>query len=257
MEERLEREKSFHDQSYATDARAVLSSYYAITDVCWRHYREFINGRAPGRRLLEYGCGQGGYTFRLAEKGAFVKGIDLSEVAIAAARRTAEEKRIPIDFQVMDAERLTFPDESFDLIYGAGILHHLDLERSLGELARALTPRGEAIFLEPLGHNPFLNLYRKLTRQLRTEDEHPLRWPDLRQADRHFGSVECRFFNLTTLFAVPLLKFPSLPGLPRLFALLHAVDRLLFRRIPFLRRYAWNVAMILSDPRRPPPLTQS
>lgn len=249
MEERLEREKSFHDQSYAKDARAVVSPYYAITDVCWLYYRQFINARAPGRRLLEYGCGQGGYTFRLAENGAIVKGIDLSDVAIAAARKTAEEKRIPVDFQVMDAERLTFADDSFDLIYGAGILHHLDLERCFGELARTLKADGQAIFLEPLGHNPFLNLYRKLTKQLRTEDEHPLLWPDLRRADRHFGLVECRFFNLTTLFAVPLLKLPALPGLPRLLAFLHEVDGALFKFLPFLRRYAWNVAIILSDPR--------
>ncbi|MFN0087973.1 MAG: class I SAM-dependent methyltransferase [Blastocatellia bacterium] len=249
MQERLEREKSFHDQSYARDARAAVSPYYAITDVCWLYYRQFINARAPGRRLLEYGCGQGGYTFRLAESGAIVKGIDLSEVAISAARKTAEEKRIPVDFQVMDAERLAFADDSFDLIYGAGILHHLDLERSFAELARALTPEGHAIFLEPLGHNPFLNLYRKLTRQLRTEDEHPLLWRDLRRAHAYFNSVECRFFNLTTLFAAPLLKLPALPGIPRLFGFLHAVDRGLFRRVPFLRRHAWNVAIVLSSPR--------
>ena len=116
------------------------------------------------------------------------------------------------------------------------------------ELARVLRPDGAAIFLEPLGHNPFLNLYRRLTSRLRTEDEHPLRWVDLRRAEAWFGAVELRFFNLTTLFAMPLLKL-SVPGLGSLLPALHATDRALFAAAPFLRRYAWNVALVLRSPK--------
>ncbi len=248
MDPRLERERQFHDQAYAENARAAVASYYVVTDVCWRHYRGFIDERAVGRDLLEYGCGMGGYAIRLAMRGARVTGIDLSDVAIAAARRAADAAGAEVAYHAMDAEQLAFPDDSFDLVYGAGILHHLDLDRSLRELARVLRPDGAAIFLEPLGHNPFLNLYRRMTSRLRTEDEHPLRWSDLRRAEACFGSVELRVFNLTTLFALPLLKL-RLPGLARLLPALHAIDRALFASLPFLRRYAWNLALVLRSPR--------
>jgi SAM-dependent methyltransferase len=74
-----------------------------------------------------------------------------------------------VRFLVMDAESLGFDEGSFDVVVGSGILHHLALRQS-----RVLRPDGCAVFVDPLGHNIFIRLYRKLTPSMRTADEHPL-----------------------------------------------------------------------------------
>jgi SAM-dependent methyltransferase len=145
----------------------------------------------------------------------------------------------------MDAEYLDLGDCSFDRIIGSGILHHLDLRRGYAEVARVLRPHGQAIFAEPLGHNPLINLYRKHTPQYRTVDEHPLRHRDLELAERFFGHVESRFYHLATLAAIPFRRrsfFRPLVGT------LDAVDTGLFR-LPKVRYLAWYTILILRDPK--------
>ena len=83
-------------------------------------------------------------------------------------------------------------DDSFDLVCGSGILHHLDLPAAMRELARVLRPSGRAVFMEPLGHNPAINAFRNRTPELRTPDEHPLLGKDLKLCRRYFGSVEVK-----------------------------------------------------------------
>jgi SAM-dependent methyltransferase len=147
----------------------------------------------------------------------------------------------------MDAEALDFPDNSVDLVCGVAILHHLDLAKSVGGIARILKPTGTAIFLEPLAHNPLINLYRRLTPQLRTEDEHPLTMTDLRSFEDLFERVETRYFHLLSLSMAPCYW---LPGHEKLVRILDTSDRILFQMAPFLRRYAWTAGLIFSKPRR-------
>lgn len=247
QEERLSREQSFHDSTYSNNSRAGASKYYGITQVCWNDYRSFIWQHAPGQRVLEYGCGVGGYTTGLTKIGGQVTGIDISEVALQKADIYAKDRGLHIPFSVMNAEQMAFADSTYDLIFGAGILHHLDLDRALAELARTLKPSGQAIFLEPLGHNPIINLYRNLTPAMRTPDEHPLTMDDLALAQRYFAEVEVRYYNLVALAFSPLGKIVRTT---RLIDLLHTLDQTLFKQIPHLRRYAWNANLILRKPRK-------
>jgi SAM-dependent methyltransferase len=177
-----------------------------------------------------------------------VTGIDISETAIAQARERAAREGAPgnLTLRVMNAEALDFPAHSFDLICGVAILHHLDLDRAYGEIARTLKPGGRAVFLEPLGHNPVINLYRRMTPSLRTADEHPLLARDLRLADRYFGERQTHFFTLNSLLAVP---FRNTPFFSRLLDACDAADRVLFRAIPPARRLAWQVVIELAQPR--------
>jgi SAM-dependent methyltransferase len=145
----------------------------------------------------------------------------------------------------MNAESLDFEADSFDLICGTAILHHLDLNRALAELARTLRPGGMALFMEPLGHNPVINLYRHLTPHMRTIDEHPLLMRDLQLARRYFHGVRPHFFSLQSLMAVP---FRRRRFFRRLLTALETADAALFRLLPFARRYAWQVVLILERP---------
>jgi SAM-dependent methyltransferase len=178
----------------------------------------------------------------LTSNGGEVTGIDLSPTAIELNRTTAGRRA---EFCIMNAEYLAFADNSFDLICGMGILHHLDLERSFSELSRVLKPNGTAVFLEPLGHNPVINLYRRLTPKMRTPDEHPLLVSDFEIATSRFSSIDLNYFHLTSLAAVMLrgtaLFLPMAKWLDR-------VDQHLFRYSSIARKNAWAVAIVLSHP---------
>ena len=74
-----------------------------------------------------------------------------------------------------------------------GILHHLDFSKCLDEISRILKPDGSMIFVEPLGTNPLINLYRKFTPNSRSIDEHPLIAKDFRTLKEKFKDVEIKY----------------------------------------------------------------
>lgn len=243
---RLEREAAFHDRAFAKHTRAAAGKFYAVTASSKGLYRQRILQGCEGRQVLEYGCGTGSHAFELAARGARVTGIDISPEGIAQARGRAAAEGLEerLRLQVMDAEALEFPAGCFDLVCGSGILHHLDLERAAAELCRVLKPGGRAVFFEPLGHNPLIALYRRLTPRMRSADEHPLRWGELEQLAGHFARARFHCFHLCSLLAVPCRR---LPGFSLLLSALEAFDRLLFR-LPFLRKQAWIVVLELEGP---------
>jgi SAM-dependent methyltransferase len=249
MSTRLDREREFHDHGYTENVRQPTRRFYAVTGAISRWHKDSLSAAAfPGARALEYGCGRGSRAFHLARAGANVVGIDISPVAIEQATEEGRAEGLGdrLEFRVMDAEHLDYPDGSFDIITGSGVLHHLDLERAYGEVARVLAPTGVGLFEEPLGHNPAINAYRNRTPQMRTVDEHPLLMSDLEMAERYFGEVGTQFFTLSTLAAFPLR---NMPGFERLVDGLDSIDRGLFRVAPALRRYAWMVGLTLRKPK--------
>jgi SAM-dependent methyltransferase len=138
----------------------------------------------------------------------------------------------------MNAEALDFPEASFDRVCGSGILHHLDLGKAYAEIARVLRPGGYGVFLEPLGHNPLINWYRRRTPNMRTEDEHPLLKSDLALAEKHFATIRSRFFHFAVLGAVPLRRsFLFKPAV----AIGEGIDRVLLSSASPLRNQAWMV----------------
>jgi ubiquinone/menaquinone biosynthesis C-methylase UbiE len=101
--------------------------------------------RWTGRRVLEIGVGLGTDFVRFARAGATLSGIDLTEASIDLVRRRLELEGLVPDLQIADAEALPFPEESFDLVYSWGVLHHVpDTERAVSEIRRVLKPAGEA-----------------------------------------------------------------------------------------------------------------
>jgi SAM-dependent methyltransferase len=247
--EKLQREREFHNQVFGHNrhGREAVSSLYSGS-ISHAYYRTRIHELRRGARVLEYGCGPGSMAFDLARQGSIVTGIDISNVAIELAKAEAQKQGLEnLDFLEMNAEEATFEDDRFDLICGTGILHHLDLEKAYAVLARTLHADGNAIFVEPLGHNPVINLYRKLTPHLRTPDEHPLRMKDLKLAEKYFGQVRLRFFQIQTLLAVPFRNFPFIRPLRQT---LDTMDQALFRIFPPVRRYAWQVVIEFAKPRK-------
>jgi SAM-dependent methyltransferase len=102
-----------------------------------------------GRELLEVGCGIGTDLVRFARGGAIVTGIDLSSTAIDLAKRNfALHGLQPRALDVANGEALPFPDASFDVVYGHGVIQYTaDPERLIRECHRVLRPGGDGIFM--------------------------------------------------------------------------------------------------------------
>lgn len=241
-QDRIATEAEFHNRRFAEEEGRAQDRYYGAISHGTAAYIERVSAAARGADVLEYGCAQGVRSVTVAAAARTLVGIDISSVAIAQARsRVAAAGFANASFTVMNAERMALPDGAFDLVFGSGIIHHLDLDRSFREIARVLRPGGRAIFMEPLGHNPLINLYRRMTPDARTPDEHPLLRGDFAIARRYFAAVDLEFCGLTTLAAVqfrrPAVQEPLLK-------VCIALDRGL-AHIPGLRWAFWHCCMTL------------
>jgi len=241
-DDRIEREKQFHDDIYASRGREGLSFFYPAETTMRAAYEEQILSGCTGKRVLEYGCGLGSYAFELTARKARVTGIDISHVAIDYAQRTAADRGLTIDFRVMNAESLDFPDGAFDLVCGSGILHHLNLETALDQIRRVLAPGGKGVFVEPLGHNLVINGFRRLTPQLRTRDEHPLTDIDLAMIRGKFPGVQITPYYLFAIAAFGVRPRSLYPAISKGLELLDAAA---FSIFPRLAKYAWQILLVL------------
>jgi len=124
----------------------------------------------------------------------------------------------------MDAMNTTFTNEEYNTIRGSGILHHLDINASLTEIKRILKDNGTAYFIEPLNTNPLIRLYRKLTPDVRTIDEQPLRIKDIKLIKKLFPATEINYYSFLTLLAVP---FRNKKCFQKLLSFLSAIDSIL------------------------------
>jgi SAM-dependent methyltransferase len=103
---------------------------------------------ARGLRVLEIGCGMGTDGAQFAAAGADYTGIDLTEAAIELARKKFATAGLKGEFRVADAEKLDFADESFDVVYSHGVLHHTpDTEGAIREIHRVLKTGGRAVVM--------------------------------------------------------------------------------------------------------------
>lgn len=237
---RLARERAFHNTRFEHDDRkAQLKFYDAIAD-CFRDYWARVDQLAIGADILEYGCAYGDNAMRLAARARTATGIDISDVAVERGRTWARQKGLTnVRLEAMNAEAMTFPDDSFDLVFGSGIIHHLDVDRAYAEIARVLRPGGRAVFVEPLGHNPAIALYRRLTPAARTPDEHPLLRRDFRRFDAAFSITRYRFYGLATLGVVPFRRTAAQRPLLKATRM---IDRALFA-LPGAKWLAWYSLM--------------
>jgi len=127
-----------------------------------------------GKRVLEIGCGLGTDGAQFAKAGADYTGCDLTEAAVEFARKRFALSNLPGTFRTADAEKLDFPDNTFDVVYSHGVLHHTpDTEGAVREVHRVLKTGGRAIVM--LYHRDSYN-YRINIRFLRRGGMHLLKW---------------------------------------------------------------------------------
>ncbi len=124
--------------------------------------------------VLEIGCGLGTDGAQFAKAGAKYTGIDLTDAAVDLAKRRFELFNLPGTFRVADAERLLFANNSFDIVYSHGVLHHTpDTAAAVREIHRVLRPGGKAVVM--LYHRDSYN-YRINISMLRRAGVNLLKW---------------------------------------------------------------------------------
>jgi len=117
--------------------RARYALEYYIPD-----FAEFE--RWQGKKVLEVGFGQGTDMVRFARAGALYTGIDLTGIGHEIARKRIEVCGVCADLRVGDAENLPFDDDSFDLVYSFGVIHHTPgTSKAAKQLIRVCKPGGQ------------------------------------------------------------------------------------------------------------------
>ena len=243
-----ERERGFHDIRYGSevDPRFQLEKYYSITHESQEVFRNLIReSLTKDSRLLEYGCGMGeSADFHITLDCDFY-GLDISPEAIKKAEAAARELSFKATYLVADAENTMLDADSFDVIIGSGILHHLNLDNALPELSRITKKSGCCVFTEPLGYNPMINLFRALTPRLLSSDEHPLMTDDFKKMEQYFGKVEVFYFHFFSFGAVFLRKTPFFDRVRRRLA---RIDNYFVQTFDWFGKYCWICVIRLSDP---------
>jgi SAM-dependent methyltransferase len=256
-----QREAAFHD-AWATSTRLddvlVRECFEAPTAL----ENQFILSRMgplDGKRLLDIGAGLGESSVYFALRGAKVTTVDISAHMVETAVALGKKFGVELEGIVTGAEDLRLPEASYDIIYLANTIHHVQDRATLFEqMSRALKPGGRFFSYDPLAYNPVINVYRRMATDVRTLDEAPLKLADIRLARKYFRNVQHREFWIASLFLfVKYYLYDRVhPNQDRYWKRilgetrkslwwwlpLRSLDSIL-TRVPLIRWLAWNVVI--------------
>lgn len=261
----LNKEEHFHDEwAHSVDPKNVKVDELqtACTMPETRYILERL-GNVNGKKTLEIGCGCGEASVYFAKHGADVTATDLSPGMVELAKKVAAYHQVTINGVVCSADNLPFENGSFDIIYAANVMHHVDIEPTLKEVKRVLRDGGKFVCWDPIKYNPAINVYRKLANGVRTEDEHPIDRAYLESVRKMFRHVENKGFWLFTNLVFARYYFverldPSkvrywkqvvddADRLKGFYIPLEKIDRFLLKVFPFLKWMCWNMVVIASN----------
>src|SRR5499433_950236 len=149
------------DRQFGARAAAYLSSAVHAQGPDLDALVALVDGRAEAR-VLDLGCGAGHVSFRVAPRVRNVVAYDLSAEMLGVVARAAADRGLAnVATQQGVAERLPFPDASFDVVLSRYSAHHWrDFEAGLRETARILKPGGIAGFVDAVSPGaPLLDTY--------------------------------------------------------------------------------------------------
>lgn len=261
-DELRQREESFHDAwAEQVDPSTVLVD--ELNTACTMPETRAIFkaiGDVKDKRILELGCGCGEASVYFAKHGADVTATDLSSGMLNLVHRVAAHHGVVLKTYQCSANETNLSEETFDIVYAANLLHHVDIEKTIREAHRLLKPGGVFAAWDPVAYNPLINIYRRMATSVRTSDEHPLRCRDIAIIRKYFPDCSVSGYWLCTLLI--FVKFYILDRvdpnkerywkkivnehqlLRRYYYPLEFCDRILLTIFPFMKWICWNMVVI-------------
>lgn len=183
-------------------------------------------------KVLEIGCGSALFTEKVynATKADIIS-TDLSEDLLAIA-----EKKLPnVKFELQDAMNLPYGENTFDVVFGSSILHHLEMEPALAGMLRVLKPGGKLIFAEPNMINPQILVQKNIPAVKRAMGDSPdetaiIRWKLAKQM-KNLG------YSVVKIFPYDFLH-PAVP--PKLIPFVKKMGEIV-EKIPLMKEIAGSV----------------
>lgn len=210
-----------------------------------------------GKKVLECGCGTGFFSVLLAKIGAEVWCFDLSpqQVEITRKRAYLNDVNEKISAKVSAFEDLDYETESFDLVVGKNILHHIpDIKDAGRQIRRILKKGGKAIFYELSANNPILIFFRnhvigkgRFIPKLGTSDEHPLTKDEVDALSAIFDG-RCKISHPKFRFFGKLDRQVLKQRYRFLSLFLEAMDNMIYIFFPPLRKYSYKILLEFTNP---------
>lgn len=232
--------------------RRPWNSYWRTYELPINAYLSLKPAAQQEAKLLDFGCGPGDNSLRFSRVGFKVTGFDISENNIKSCKNLFERNSTPGTFVVSVAEKLPFADNTFEVVAGVDILHHVDIVRSINEVRRVLKTNGVAVFREPI-EVPLLDNIRNtaLVKMLVpnkaslenhiTEDERKLNQVDLALIKKIFPEMKVE----RSLILSRLDKFVRRGNNPKA-SFLEKLDYVLCKIIPFYEKLGGAAVIVLT-----------
>jgi len=206
---------------------------------------ELVQSTKP-KKILDFGCGAGWLSKALSSHGYHTVGIDSSRWLISNATELPSDNS---HFLTGDCMNLPFQDDTFDLILGVAILHHLDPNKALEESRRVATKGARLLLIEPNRLNVISALGRKICPpDMHTKGERPFSPRELK------GILSAENWNIETFdFLFPysfalayLLGKTDWRDNQRLKPICLPVEKSerLLEKVPFLNRLSWAILVV-------------
>lgn len=251
--------KSEEERHY--DKKAIYSkSKLSYSDYVLRKSIEFyynqVDDRLSGNKelkILDFGCGSGSKHYKLAHKPNHVTGIDISSQSVKIATQQVTEQSLNAEYLVMDCEKMSFANNSFDLVFDFGTFSSLNVDVAISELCRVMKKKGTLICIETYGHNPFMNFKRKLNVQMgkRTKwaSQHIMTRQNWAGIAGNFENYKIHYFHFLVLFLPVFLKIlPEKIG-NSLLSVVEKIDSSILK-FRFLQFLAFKTVVVLENPKK-------
>jgi SAM-dependent methyltransferase len=226
----------------------------------WKLFtKEFIFktlGDIRGKKVLDFGCGEGHLCTQLGLLGARVTGIDISPELIELAQRRAEMDNVEssVELKVRDILEGEPELEQFDFVVCTDALHHVDLTAVLQRLYLSLKPGGKLIAKEPVClSSSFQSIRDRLPiEKVASPGDRQLNAQDIERIRQVFPNSQISYFNLFGRFS---RFFPNgnkidngHPFTAAAVIGLMSIDRFLIEVMPFLHRFYGEFVIVGEKP---------
>jgi ubiquinone/menaquinone biosynthesis C-methylase UbiE len=222
------------DKYKSVDYDVVTSPVRRWWNAYWDVWTFVINLGVQGKSVLVMGCGAGEDALYFAKLGAKVSAFDLSPDMLAHGIKLAQKDGLTVSFDQMPAEKLHYPDDTFDLVFARDILHHVEIPIAMMEIVRVTKPGGLFIVNEIYSHSvtelirrswlvehllypAMKNFIYKGTQPYITHDERKMNEIDITSIKYHLEKEfqYHKFFNFLITRLVPD-KYPFLSKIDRI-----------------------------------------